>query len=111
MRRRLLHHPRRFELTDEGRQRVGPTPTAGDGGRHGLRGPVVADDPVALPQEPLCHPFVWEFEGMDTGARSFNFAAMEKSNGFSILGGAPPDARSKGSSRRPQRSISAVFSG
>lgn len=48
------------------------------------------------PQEPLCHPFVWEFEAMDNGQRSFNVAAMEQSNGFSILGGAPPDARSLG---------------
>jgi phosphoglucomutase len=48
------------------------------------------------PQEPLCHPFVWEFEAMDNGQRSFNSAAMEQSNGFSILGGAPKDARSLG---------------
>jgi phosphoglucomutase len=48
------------------------------------------------PQEPLCHPFVWEFEAMDSGQRSFNIAAMEQSNGFSILGGSPPDQRSLG---------------
>jgi phosphoglucomutase len=48
------------------------------------------------PQEPLCHPFVFEFEAMDNGRRSFNSAAMEQSNGFSILGGAPPDQRSLG---------------
>jgi phosphoglucomutase len=47
------------------------------------------------PQEPLCHPFVWEFEAMD-GKRSFNAAAMEQSNGFSLLGGPPKDARSLG---------------
>ncbi len=50
-------------------------------------------------EDPLCHPFVWEFEAMEgggTGGRSFNLAAMEQSNGFSLLGGAPPDARSLG---------------
>ncbi|MDP6058404.1 MAG: hypothetical protein QGH33_05905, partial [Pirellulaceae bacterium] len=50
----------------------------------------------ASPQDMLCHPFVWEFEGMDEGKRSFNVAAMEQSNGFSILGGPPPDERSLG---------------
>jgi phosphoglucomutase len=44
----------------------------------------------------LCHPFVYEAQGMNTGKRSFNVAAMEQSNGFSILGGPPPDARSLG---------------
>lgn len=48
-------------------------------------------------QDMLCHPFVWEFEGMDNGHRSINVAAMEQSNGFSILGGPPPDERSLGS--------------
>ncbi len=47
-------------------------------------------------QEPLCHPFIWEFEAMDGGQRWFNVAAMEQSNGYSMLGGAPPDARSLG---------------
>ena len=44
----------------------------------------------------LCHPFIWEVAGMDNGQRSFNYAAMEQSNGFSILGGPPPDERSLG---------------
>lgn len=48
------------------------------------------------PQDMLCHPFVWEFEAMEQGKRSFNAAAMEQSNGFSILGGPPKDARSLG---------------
>ncbi len=44
----------------------------------------------------LCHPFVYCCEGMETSKRSINVAAMEQSNGFSILGGPPPDARSLG---------------
>lgn len=43
----------------------------------------------------LCHPFVCDCEGIDAG-RSINIAAMEQSNGFSILGGPPPDGRSLG---------------
>ncbi len=48
------------------------------------------------PQDPLCHPFIYEHEGFESGHRSFNCAAMEQSNGFSILGGPPPDERSLG---------------
>ncbi len=44
----------------------------------------------------LCHPFVCTTEGMEGGKRSINIAAMEQSNGFSILGGPPPDLRSLG---------------
>jgi phosphomannomutase len=44
----------------------------------------------------LCHPFIHSAEGIDTGKRSINVAAMEQSNGFSILGGPPPDGRSLG---------------
>jgi len=44
----------------------------------------------------LCHPFVCEYQDMDNGQRSINVAAMEQSNGFSILGGPPPDERSLG---------------
>ncbi len=44
----------------------------------------------------LCHPFVCDCKGMDNGKRSINVAAMEQSNGFSILGGPPDDARSLG---------------
>ncbi|MBW3540778.1 MAG: hypothetical protein KY476_10945 [Planctomycetes bacterium] len=45
----------------------------------------------------LCHPFVCESYGMHTGRRSINVAAVEQSNGFSLLGGPPPDNRSLGS--------------
>ena len=44
----------------------------------------------------LCHPFVCDCQGMENRRRSINVAAMEQSNGFSILGGPPPDARSLG---------------
>jgi phosphoglucomutase len=47
------------------------------------------------PAAELCHPYLFEHEAMD-GPRSFNVAAMEQSNGFSILGGPPPDNRSLG---------------
>ena len=44
----------------------------------------------------LCHPFVCDCMDMGNGKRSINIAAMEQSNGFSILGGPPPDERSLG---------------
>ena len=44
----------------------------------------------------LCHPFVCECYGMDNGRRSFNIGTMEQSNGFSLLGGPPPDKSSLG---------------
>ena len=44
----------------------------------------------------LCHPFVCDCQGMEDGRRSINIGAMEQSNGFSILGGPPPDGRSLG---------------
>jgi phosphomannomutase len=44
----------------------------------------------------LCHPFVCETFEMGNGQRSINDAAMEQSNGFSLLGGPPPDKRSLG---------------
>lgn len=43
----------------------------------------------------LCHPFVCECQDIHQ-ERSINYAAMEQSNGFSILGGPPPDNRSLG---------------
>lgn len=43
----------------------------------------------------ICHPVACNCEDMDD-ARSINMAAMEQSNGFSILGGPPPDRRSLG---------------
>jgi phosphoglucomutase len=47
------------------------------------------------PSSALCHPFICECQGMDE-KRSINVAALEQSNGFSILGGPPPDQRSLG---------------
>jgi len=44
----------------------------------------------------LCHPFVCDCQDMDNGKRSINVGAIEQSNGFSILGGPPPDERSLG---------------
>ncbi len=44
----------------------------------------------------LCHDFVCDCLGMDNGKRTFNIGALEQSNGFSLLGGRPPDARSMG---------------
>ncbi|MBN1805103.1 MAG: hypothetical protein JW837_07620 [Sedimentisphaerales bacterium] len=44
----------------------------------------------------LCHPFVCDCQGMEGGNRSINVGAMEQSNGFSILGGPPPDGHSLG---------------
>ncbi len=44
----------------------------------------------------LCHPFVCEAIGFGSGKRTTNMAAIEQSNGFSILGGPPPDNRSLG---------------
>ncbi|MDD4889153.1 MAG: hypothetical protein PHU85_04430 [Phycisphaerae bacterium] len=48
------------------------------------------------PDQPLCHPYICDAIGMENGKRSFNVGAMEQSNGFSLLGGPPPDARSLG---------------
>jgi phosphoglucomutase len=47
------------------------------------------------PTDPLCHPYVLEYIDM-TDKRDFNIGSMEQSNGFSLLGGAPPDAFSLG---------------
>lgn len=44
----------------------------------------------------LCHPFVCDCQGMGGGKRSINVGAMEQSNGFSLLGGPPPDGHSLG---------------
>src|SRR5262249_55696120 len=43
-----------------------------------------------------CSPFLYGHEGMGNGRRSINVAAMEQSNGFSLLGGPPKDAFSLG---------------
>jgi len=44
----------------------------------------------------LCHPFICDCQGMEGSHRCINVGAMEQSNGFSILGGPPPDRRSLG---------------
>lgn len=49
----------------------------------------------ASPTDEFSHPFILEYQDMND-RRSYNDAAMEQSNGFSILGGAPPDAFSLG---------------
>ncbi|MEE9555541.1 MAG: hypothetical protein V3W18_14740 [candidate division Zixibacteria bacterium] len=43
-----------------------------------------------------CHPFACDSSGLENGKRSINIGALEQSNGFSILGGPPPDERSLG---------------
>ena len=48
------------------------------------------------PDALLCHPYLYETYGMEGDARSYNLGALEQSNGFSILGSPPPDARSLG---------------
>lgn len=47
------------------------------------------------PSDRLCHPFIYETIDMDS-KRSHNIAALEQSNGFSILGSPPPDRFSLG---------------
>jgi phosphoglucomutase len=44
----------------------------------------------------LCHPFLHETMDMERPKRSYNLAAVEQSNGFSILGGPPKDKFSLG---------------
>ncbi len=46
--------------------------------------------------DPKCHDFVYDVCGMEDTECNFNYAAMEQSNGFSILGGTPPDNKSLG---------------
>jgi phosphoglucomutase len=47
------------------------------------------------PGDALCHPYVIEYIDM-TDARGFNIGSLEQSNGFSLLGGPPPDQFSLG---------------
>jgi phosphoglucomutase len=47
------------------------------------------------PDDPLCHPYIIEYIDM-TDRRSFNIGSLEQSNGFSLLGGPPPDPFSLG---------------
>ena len=54
------------------------------------------DEGRRLPDETMCNRTIHSWEAMDSGRRQFNVAALEQSNGFSLLGGPPPDARSLG---------------
>ena len=44
----------------------------------------------------VCNRTIHSWEGMDDRRRCNNIAALEQSNGFTLLGGVPPDARSLG---------------
>ena len=57
------------------------------------RQPLVEGRPT--PDAPLCHPFILEYIDMND-ARTINVGSLEQSNGFSLLGGPPPDAFSLG---------------
>jgi phosphoglucomutase len=48
------------------------------------------------PREPVCNRTIHSWEGLDDVRRCVNVAALEQSNGFSLLGGPPPDERSLG---------------
>ncbi|OPZ09726.1 MAG: Phosphoglucomutase [candidate division BRC1 bacterium ADurb.BinA292] len=47
------------------------------------------------PDDPLCHPYICQYIDMH-GGRTINIGSMEQSNGFSLLGGPPPDPFSLG---------------
>ena len=47
------------------------------------------------PDAEFCHPFIDEYMDMND-RRTFNIGSLEQSNGFSLLGGPPPDAFSLG---------------
>jgi len=46
----------------------------------------------------ICNRTIHSWEGMDDRRRCINVAALEQSNGFTLLGGPPPDSRSLGES-------------
>ncbi len=48
------------------------------------------------PADAVCNRTIHSWEGMDDRRRCNNVAALEQSNGFTVLGGVPPDARSLG---------------
>ncbi len=67
------------------------TPGLTDGGKlphydEGRRNPAVS----------VCNRTIHSWEGMDDRRRCINIAALEQSNGFTLLGGVPPDSRSLG---------------
>jgi phosphoglucomutase len=66
-------------------------------GKHGRYAEYLKLSEGRHPDNPLtCDPFVQECLAMEGGNRSINIGAMEQSNGFSMLGGPPPDPRSLG---------------
>ena len=73
-----LHAGRNTEGLTEG----GKLPAYDEGRRH-------ADDTV-------CNRTIHSWEAMDDRRRCINVAALEQSNGFTLLGGPPPDDRSLG---------------
>lgn len=48
------------------------------------------------PSDTVCNRTIHSWDGMDDRRRCINVAALEQSNGFTLLGGVPPDARSLG---------------
>ena len=54
------------------------------------------DEGRLSPGDRKCNRSIHSWFGMDNGKRSFNVAALEQSNGFSLLGGPPQDDRSLG---------------
>lgn len=48
------------------------------------------------PDDAVCNRSIHSWEGMDDRRRCINIAALEQSNGFSLLGDVPPDDRSLG---------------
>ena len=60
------------------------------------RGDQGGSRPAAQQAMEFCNRTIHSWEAMDGRARSFNIAALEQSNGFTLLGGPPPDDRSLG---------------
>ncbi len=54
------------------------------------------DEGRSSPEDSVCNRTFHSWEGMDDRRRCVNVAALEQSNGFSILGGVPADDRSLG---------------
>jgi phosphomannomutase len=54
------------------------------------------DEGRVKPEDAVCNRTIHSWEGMDDRRRCINVAALEQSNGFSILGGVPADERSLG---------------
>jgi len=54
------------------------------------------DEGRRSPNDKICNRTLHSWEEMGNGKRSINIAALEQSNGFTLLGGPPPDERSLG---------------